>query len=133
MAISTIRFTIATVNYDLPSASEYITNRDYTSVAIKMANGRTIWQVFPIEGDEDANHFQHFTLRWRNLTIAERNILNNVYDLMRAGNVTNVRDPEGATYDVKIDPDSPGLELTGFAVAQTMRYRAAINLIKDEA
>jgi hypothetical protein len=133
MAISTIQFIINSNNYDLPSASGYDERRDYTSVPLRMANGRTIWQAFPIQGDEDPSYIYHFTVRWSNLTIAERNTLVTAFGLMRAGNNSTFRNPEGSSFNVKIDPDSPGLELQGFAVAQTMRYRATIHLIDDEA
>ena len=133
MAISTIRFTIATNNYDLPSASGYDMRRDYTSVPLRMANARTIWQAFPVQGDADPSVILRMTVSWSALTIAERNILTGVFDLMREGNGCTMRDPEGASHDVKIDPDNSILETNGFAVAQTMMYRATIHLVSDEA
>lgn len=133
MAISTIRFTINSVNYDLPGASGYDERRDYTSVPLRMADASTVWQSFPVHGDEDPSRILGITIRWSGLTIAERNILTGVFDLMRAGNAATLRNPEGASLDVKIDPDASTLDLQGFAVAQTMRYRATIHLVDDEA
>ena len=133
MAISTIRFTINSNNYDLPSASGYDVTYSYTSVPIVMANARTVWQAFPAQGDEDPSRITRHAVRWSDLTMAERDILVGVFGFMREGIAATMRDPEGASHDVKIDPDSPNLELQGFAVALTMHYRATIHLVSDEA
>lgn len=69
-----------------------------------------------------------FTLRWRNLTISQRNTLWTAYQAAVAG-VVSFTTIEGATYDVQADLEgSPGIPLSAFISAGSTRYRGEIKL-----
>jgi hypothetical protein len=136
MAIVTPQFVISAVTHDLPHASEYRHEVDYTSVPLKMANGYTVWQNFVVEGDDEDSHPWHRVMvSWNKLTIGEKNILAGVFASLRSNVRGTFRAPDSAVFAVTIDPDHPKWEFESFSVnlagTMTLYYRTTIHLLQD--
>lgn len=157
MAISTPQFihtytlsgtsVLITQTYDLPHLSYdngYEAQSNYTSVAIRMANGTTMWQTFPIYNADPnsigAGVIYTFTLRWVQLTAAQLTTLRNVYRILSRidgtdtnGSVT-FRAPDGVVFaGVKRHPEQGPLNTPSYVSAATIYYRAELKITKDVA
>lgn len=135
MAIVTPRFTIGVTNYDLPHAEEYKLETDYTSVPLKMANGRTVWQVFAIEGGGGSPGYMYrVTVGWSHLTSAEKGVLATVLDDLRSGTYATFRAPDETSLLVTIDPDKPTWDFDAvWDRGVALFWRTTISLVQDKA